>query len=138
MAARTSKSTLELLLRIARRTVEAIITRVLADGVAARDPLAELRHIGIDETTYKKAIATSRSWSITTPADCEGVSHCPPTNGRRLTTEGQSFRGRHPGRVIGCGPGRRAAGRPSSELPYSQRTATGSDGGEPERTAAPL
>ena len=54
MATRTSKSTLELLLRIAWRTVGAIVARVVADGVAARDPLEGLRRIGIDEISYKK------------------------------------------------------------------------------------
>jgi len=54
MATRTSKSTLEVLLRIAWRTVGAIVTRVLAEGVAARDPLQGLRRIGIDEISYKK------------------------------------------------------------------------------------
>jgi transposase len=54
MATRTSKSTLEVLLRIAWRTVGAIVTRVVAEGVAARDPLQGLRRIGIDEISYKK------------------------------------------------------------------------------------
>ena len=54
LATRTSKSTLEQLLRIAWRTVGAIVDRVVADGVAARDPLAGLRRIGIDEISYKK------------------------------------------------------------------------------------
>jgi len=54
LATRTSKSTLEQLLRIAWRTVGAIVARVVADGVAARDPLAGLRRIGIDEISYKK------------------------------------------------------------------------------------
>jgi transposase len=54
MATRTSKSTLELLLRIAWRTVGAIVTRVVDDGVAARDPLEGLKRIGIDEISYKK------------------------------------------------------------------------------------
>jgi transposase len=54
MATRTSKSTLELLLRIAWRTVGAIVARVVADGVAARDPLEGLRRIGIDEISCKK------------------------------------------------------------------------------------
>jgi transposase len=54
MAPRTSKSTLEVLLRIAWRTVGAIVTRVVAEGVAARDPLQGLRRIGIDEISYKK------------------------------------------------------------------------------------
>jgi len=54
MATRTSKSTLEVLLRIAWRTVGAIVTRVVAEGVAARDPLEGLCRIGIDEISYKK------------------------------------------------------------------------------------
>ncbi len=54
MATRTAKSTLEQLLRIAWRTVGSIVARVVADGVAARDPLAGLRRIGIDEISYKK------------------------------------------------------------------------------------
>jgi transposase len=54
MATRTSKSTLEVLLRIAWRTVGAIVTRVVDEGVAARDPLQGLRRIGIDEISYKK------------------------------------------------------------------------------------
>jgi len=49
MATRTSKSTLEVLLRIAWRTVGSIVTRVVAQGVAARDPLEGLSRIGIDE-----------------------------------------------------------------------------------------
>lgn len=54
LATRTSKSTLELLLRIAWRTVGAIVARVVAEGVAQRDPLAGLARIGIDEISYKK------------------------------------------------------------------------------------
>jgi len=54
MATRTSKSTLEVLLRIAWRTVGAIVTRVVAEGVAARDRLQGLRRIGIDEISYKE------------------------------------------------------------------------------------
>jgi len=54
LAARTTKSTLEQLLRVAWRTVGAIVTRVVADGVAVRDPLVGLRRIGIDEISYKR------------------------------------------------------------------------------------
>ncbi len=54
MATRTSKSTLEVLLRVAWRTVGAIVARVVAEGVAARDPLEGLARIGIDEISYKK------------------------------------------------------------------------------------
>jgi len=54
LATATSKSTVCQLLRIAWRTVGAIITRVAAQAVAARDPLDGLRRIGIDEISYKK------------------------------------------------------------------------------------
>jgi len=54
MATRTSKSTLEMLLRIAWRTVAAIVARVVAEGAAVRDPLEGLARIGIDEISYKK------------------------------------------------------------------------------------
>ena len=54
MATRTSKSTLEVLLRIAWRTVGAIVVRVVEEGVGARDPLEGLARIGIDEISYKK------------------------------------------------------------------------------------
>jgi transposase len=49
LAVATSRSTVGDLLRVAWRTVGAIITRVAAEAVAARDPLAGLRRIGIDE-----------------------------------------------------------------------------------------
>ena len=35
-------------------SVGAIVTRVVAEGVAARDPLEGLARIGIDEISYKK------------------------------------------------------------------------------------
>ena len=54
MATRTSKSTLEMLLRIGWRTVAAIVARVVAEGAAVRDPLEGLARIGIDEISYKK------------------------------------------------------------------------------------
>jgi transposase len=41
-------------MRAAWRTVEAIIERVVADGPAARDPFANLRHIEVDEISYTK------------------------------------------------------------------------------------
>ena len=50
----TAKSTLCELLRVAWRTVGAIVDRVVADGRATRDPLDGLRRIGIDEVSYKK------------------------------------------------------------------------------------
>lgn len=53
LAAHTSKSAVGALMRVARRTVGAIIRRVVADGRAQRDPLAGLVRIGIDETSYR-------------------------------------------------------------------------------------
>ena len=49
-----AKSTLCELLRVAWRTVGAIVARVVADGRAQRDPFDNLRRIGIDEVSYKK------------------------------------------------------------------------------------
>lgn len=54
LATRASKSTATELMRIAWRTVGAIITRVWADVEAQHDRLAGLRRIGIDEISYKK------------------------------------------------------------------------------------
>ena len=54
LATRASKTTATELMRIAWRTVGAIITRVWADVVAQHDRLAGLRRIGIDEISYKK------------------------------------------------------------------------------------
>ncbi len=50
----TAKSTVCELMRIAWRTVGAIIERVVADGQAAHDPFSGLRRIGIDEISYKR------------------------------------------------------------------------------------
>jgi transposase len=44
-----SKSAVRELLRIAWRTVGAIVTRVVVDAEAATDRFASLRRIGIDE-----------------------------------------------------------------------------------------
>ena len=54
LAVTCSKSTVMALMRIAWRTVGAIITRVAADAMAGVDPLAGLRRIGIDEISYKR------------------------------------------------------------------------------------
>jgi len=54
LATQASKSTVTALMRIAWRTVGAIITRVWADVEAQHDRLAGLRRIGIDEISYKK------------------------------------------------------------------------------------
>jgi transposase len=54
LAAHCSRSAVEELLRIAWRTVGAIVTRVVADAHSLKDPLEGLRRIGIDEVAYKK------------------------------------------------------------------------------------
>ena len=53
-AVRTSKSAVMELLRVAWRTVGAIVTRVNADVEAGFDRLEGLRRIGIDEISYKR------------------------------------------------------------------------------------
>jgi transposase len=54
LAVRTSKTSVEALMRIAWRTVGAIVARVAADAQAGVDRWANLRRIGIDEISYKK------------------------------------------------------------------------------------
>jgi transposase len=54
LAAACSKTTITELMQISWRTVGAIIARVSAEKLAATDPLAGLRRIGIDEVSYKK------------------------------------------------------------------------------------
>ena len=54
LAAACSKTTITQLMRISWRTVGHIIARVLAEQLAAADPLAGLTRIGIDEISYKR------------------------------------------------------------------------------------
>ena len=54
LATQCSKSAVTQLMRIAWRTVGAIITRVWADTAAGSDPFAGVRRIGIDEISYKR------------------------------------------------------------------------------------
>jgi len=54
LAAHAAMSVLTVLLRIAWRTVAAIVTRVVADGRDTNDLLAGLTRIGIDEIAYRK------------------------------------------------------------------------------------
>jgi len=54
LAVHSSKSSIEQLMRIAWRTVGAIIERVCDDARARADPLDGLRRIGIDEISYRK------------------------------------------------------------------------------------
>jgi transposase len=54
LATHCAKSAVEGLMRVAWRTVGSIVTRVVADARAGRDPLDKLARIGIDEISYKK------------------------------------------------------------------------------------
>src|SRR3990170_6723833 len=54
LATRTSKRAVTELMRLAWRTVGAIVTRVVADAEAGRDRLAGLRRIGIDEISHRR------------------------------------------------------------------------------------
>lgn len=54
LAVTCSKSAVCALMRIAWRTVGAIVTRVAADAMAGVDRFANLRRIGIDEISYKR------------------------------------------------------------------------------------
>ena len=54
LAAHTALSVLTALLRVAWRTVAAIVARVVADGRDTNDLLAGLTRIGIDEIAYRK------------------------------------------------------------------------------------
>ena len=54
LATHCSKSAVTQLMRIAWRTVGSIVTRVVADARAERDPFENLTRIGIDEISYKK------------------------------------------------------------------------------------
>jgi transposase len=54
LATQCSKTAITELMRIAWRTVGAIITRVWADVEAVHDRFADLRRIGVDEISYKR------------------------------------------------------------------------------------
>lgn len=54
LATHCSKLAVTELMRVAWRTVGSIVSRVVADARAARDPLEGLVRIGIDEVSYKK------------------------------------------------------------------------------------
>lgn len=54
LSVRTAKTVLVALLRIAWRTVGAVVDRVVAEDRARKDPFDGLRRIGIDEIAYKK------------------------------------------------------------------------------------
>ena len=52
LATQSSKSAVTVLMRIAWRTVGAIVTRVWDDTVKLHDPFADLTRIGVDEISY--------------------------------------------------------------------------------------
>ena len=54
LATQTSKTAITVLMRIAWRTVGAIITRVWADTQKQYDQFADLTRIGVDEISYKR------------------------------------------------------------------------------------
>jgi transposase len=54
LSVRTAKMVLVALLRVAWRTVGAIVDRVVAEDRARKDPFDGLRRIGIDEISYKR------------------------------------------------------------------------------------
>jgi transposase len=54
LAVHTSKTAVTELMRVAWRTVGAVVARVVADSREAVDPLDGLRRIGIDEISYKR------------------------------------------------------------------------------------
>ena len=54
LAVHTSKTAVTELMRIAWRSVGAIVARVVAEARAAHDPFDGLRRIGIDEISYKR------------------------------------------------------------------------------------
>ena len=54
LAVHCSKSAIKQLMRIAWRTVGAIVERISDDAKAVNDPLDGLRRIGIDEISYRK------------------------------------------------------------------------------------
>jgi len=56
LATQCSKTAVVELMRVAWRTVGAILTRVWADTDAARDRFAGLRRIGIDEISYRRGM----------------------------------------------------------------------------------
>jgi hypothetical protein len=92
LAVNTSKKATAELMRIAWRTVGAIITRVWMDIDSLGDRLDGVRRIGIDEIFTNAATATSPSWSATTPDGWYGPRRVAtePRFGRSLTRWGPS------------------------------------------------
>jgi transposase len=86
LATQASKSMVVQLMRIAWRTVGAIITRVWADTDAGQDRFAGLRRIGIDEISYKKG---HKYLMVVVDHDARRLVWASP--GRNSATVGQFF-----------------------------------------------
>jgi transposase len=76
LAAHTSGSAVSELLRVAWRTVPAIVERVVTDALATTDLLDGVKRVGIDEIAHRKGHRSGVSGSL-----CE---RDPPTNERGL------------------------------------------------------
>jgi transposase len=86
LAVQCSKTAVTELMRIAWRTVGAVVTRVSADIEASVDRLAGLRRIGIDEISYKKG---HRYLTVVVDHDRRRLVWAAP--GRDKTTLGRFF-----------------------------------------------
>jgi transposase len=86
LAVQCSKTAVTELMRIAWRTVGAVITRVSADIEASVDRLAGLRRIGIDEISYKKS---HRYLTVVVDHDARRLVWAAP--GRDKATVGRFF-----------------------------------------------
>jgi hypothetical protein len=107
LAVHCSKSAIEKLMRIAWRTVGAIVARVCDDARALRDPLDGLRRIGIDEVSYLPQgppVSDGRGRSRHRPAGVgvagPGQGHRQPVLQRARPVE--NLEG--PAGIGGCGP----------------------------------
>ena len=98
LATQCSKTAVTELMRIAWRTVGAIITRVWADIDALGDRLDGLTGSGSTRSPTSVAIATSPSWSITTPAGWCGPRRAgtAPPCAASSTSSGQTAAPRSP------------------------------------------
>jgi hypothetical protein len=105
-AAHTAMSVLTVLLRIAWRTVAAIVTRVVADGRDTNDLLSGLVRIGIDEIAYREG---HRYHGRGRPRD------------RPAGVGGRGPQPRHPGEVL------RPAGRRAGHAAHPRQLRRGTD-----------
>jgi transposase len=78
LAVHTSKTAVTELMRVAWRTVGAVVARVVADSREAVDPLDGLRRIGIDEISYKRG---HRYITVVVDHDSRASSICSTSSG---------------------------------------------------------